>query len=674
MTWLTSKARQSCRRALLAALMLLLPANLSAQFLHVKGAEIVDGDGKPVLLRGLGLGGWLMPEGYMLRMPGYGSPTSIRNSIIDLIGPDDARQFWQKYRAAYVNERDIELIANWGFNSIRLPFHYDLLTPADQPGVYLEEGFQVLDEALAWCKRHQLYLILDMHAAPGGQNSGNISDSDGTARLWTEPANQDRTVDIWRTIATRYADEPWIGGYDLLNEPVLPEGYSNLHLRDLYRRIAAAIREVDTNHIIFIEGNWYATDFNELTPPILYGPNIVYSFHKYWNATNIGSIQYLLDLRRQWNVPLWLGETGENSNPWFYEVVQLMEAQNIGWNWWTHKKIATTTSPLSSPITPGYQRVLDYWRGNAARPDAATARDGLFSMADNLLLERCESRLGVLPALLDPDFGTRHVAAIDNLIPGVIDCADYDVGTNNVAYFDADAKREQFENWTHWNQGGEYRNDGVDLERSRDPAGATYSVGWIADGEWLRYTVDIQDSGRYDIEFRIASLDGGGRLALQLDNRPLIADLAVPRTGGWYNWQSLHARDIVLPAGRHVLTLIFSKGGFNINRMAFDRITSSGAAPGAPLRFGLQPNYPNPFNPSTRIRFTLPATSDITLQVFDAAGREVRLLAAGVRAAGEHQVSWDGRDRRGLPVASGVYLYRLATAEQTLSRKLLLVR
>ena len=77
---------------------------------------------------------------------------------------------------------------------------------------------------------------------------------------------------------------------------------------------------------------------------------MVYAFHKYWNETDQGTIQYLLNMRNDHNTPLWLGETGENSNPWYYETRQLAEQHEIGWNWWTHKKLETTRAPLSSLV------------------------------------------------------------------------------------------------------------------------------------------------------------------------------------------------------------------------------------------------------------------------------------------------------------------------------------
>ena len=266
-------------------------------YLNTSGRDIVDSQGTPIILTGFGLGGWLVPEGYMLHIPGFGSPTDIENKITDLVGADNADYFWQIYRANYVTQADIAQIADWGFNSIRLPFHYKFFSPKNQPSVFINDGFEIVDRILAWCKEYELYLILDMNCAPGGQNDDNISDSDGTARLWTNPANQQRTIDIWERIAKRYADQPWIGGYDLLNEPVLPSGHSNAELRQLYIEITAAIRKHDPHHIVFIEGNEHATNFSQLAP---FDDNMVYSFHKYYNELDLESIRPYLQLREQY--------------------------------------------------------------------------------------------------------------------------------------------------------------------------------------------------------------------------------------------------------------------------------------------------------------------------------------------------------------------------------------
>ena len=149
-------------------------------FVHTSGQNILDSNDVEIIFRGMALGGWLVPEGYMLQIPGWGSPTSIENNIINLIGENNTEEFYYRYRDYFVQESDIEFIASLGFNSIRLPFHYKIFS--EERGTFSETGFDLLDTLLSWCKTNGIYLILDMHCAPGGQNSGNISDSDGEAK------------------------------------------------------------------------------------------------------------------------------------------------------------------------------------------------------------------------------------------------------------------------------------------------------------------------------------------------------------------------------------------------------------------------------------------------------------------------------------------------------------
>ena len=134
------------------------------------------------------------------------------------------------------------------------------------------------------------------------------------------------------------------------------------------------------------EGNWYGTDFAGLTPP--WDDNMGYSFHKYWGSTALSTIQQYLNLRDQHNVPLWMGESGENSNEWYYQVFKLFEENNIGWNFWTHKKVDKLTSPYSAYVSPQYQLILDYVSGNIDQLDANLASMGWTSLANSLKIEK----------------------------------------------------------------------------------------------------------------------------------------------------------------------------------------------------------------------------------------------------------------------------------------------
>ena len=634
-------------------------------FFKTRGMEILDLDKNPIILRGYGLGGWLVPEGYMLHVPGYGSPTSIRNRIVELIGEEATDQFFELYRKNYVAEKDIELIAEWGFNSIRLPFHYQFFSPIDSPGVFIEDGFEIIDTLLIWCKKNNLYLILDMHCAPGGQNDGNISDSDGEeAKLWTIPSNQDRTVEIWKRIAERYVNEEWIVGYDLLNEPVLPSGYGGTDLRNFYIRLTDAVREVDSNHIIFIEGNWYGTDFSGLTPR--FDSNMVYAFHKYWNETDLASIQTYRNMRLQYVTPLWLGETGENSNPWFYETVKLMDQQNIGWNWWAHKKFNTITSPLSAVIPSEYQQIIDYWKGNAARPSAEFARTALFKMASNLELDRCELHSDVIAAITDPDFGIVSKPFKVNIVPGAIMAVDYDYGTNGIAYRDVDFKKIRWDADQPWNKGYQYRNDGVDIEKSSGLGANDYNIGWIEDNEWVRYTVEIVYSGKYNIDFSVAGTSSNGRIQMKVDDQIVVNSLIVPDTGGWQNWQKITENGVYLPKGTHVIEVLFLKGGFNFQKMTFAAADNSLIEKITSYLY-LGKNYPNPFNDQTTIPIVLTRPSEVKLNIFDLQGKLVRNLYNGKMIQGLNELFWDGTDNANVRVSAGVYYYRI-TVDSTATK------
>ena len=638
-----------CVAGAVSAFLLILPAQ-GQSFFRAEGTQILNRDGDPVVLRGLGLGGWLVPEGYMIHMTAIdgGSPRTIRAQIADLIGESGADRFFELYRAKYVAEKDIAAIAEWGFDHIRLPMHYNLLFDPDTE-TFIESGFTLIDTFLDWCRKYEIDVILDMHAAPGGQNDGPISDSDGEARLWTEPVPyQNQLVTIWTEIARRYVDDPLIIGYDLINEPVTPdhllggEGTGKVALRALYVRLAEAIRQIDTNHIIFIEGNYYATTFDNLDD--FPDDNMVYAFHKYWNATDVGTINYLLDLSTRNNVPLWLGESGENSNPWFFEVTRLAEAHGIGWNWWTHKKIATITSPLSAPFAPGYEDVIGYLNNTAnnPRPSERAASEGLFAMAEGLDLDSCITRPGVLAALLDPDYATLRKPFKEHPIPGIINAVDYDIGHAGATYHDFDLMRVDGRDGAG-NQGYEYRNDGVDIEKSTDPEGFAYNVGWIETAEWLTWTVQIATAGIYDVEFRVAAdaADNGGILFLALDNERLGSNVTVPVTGGWQAWDSVWLRDVTLPAGEHILRVNVRNGGFNLNRMRFTlkEPTSAEQADEIPEGMRLEGAYPNPFSGEVRLAFRTDRPVRVRLEVVDMLGRTVYVHSPEAFGTGEHTLS-----------------------------------
>ncbi len=640
----------------------------SIGFLKAKEKVIVDGTGQEFYLKGIGLGGWLLQEGYMLHTSGFANAQwQIRQKIVDLIGEANTEIFYETYRRNFIRKIDIDSIKSWGFNSIRLPFHWNLFATNTNPPQFLNKGFEIIDSLLAWCEANQLYLILDMHAAPGGQSDENISDyNPAYPSLWQSEQNKDLTVKIWRKIAERYKDKEWIGGYDLLNEPKWNLPPNNQPLRDLYIRITDTIRAVDTNHIIFIEGNWFATDFTGLTPP--WDNNMVYSFHKYWNSNDQGSIQYLIDLRNQYNVPLWLGETGENSNKWFVDCVELMKRNNIGWAWWTWKKIETITGPLSAVMSPFYRTLLNYWSGSGPRPSASYAFNALMLQAENLKFELCEFRKDVIDALMRQPNNSQTIPFNDNLIPGTIYATEYDLGKLNYAYYDVDYQNV---GGGSWNSGGKFRNDGVDIESCIDLGSNGYNVGWIQNGEWLRYTCNITQSGTYKIKINVASMNSGGQILLRLDGIILGSGLInVPNTNGWQNWQFVELNNVYLPQGIHQLEARFFNGGFNLSHFEFELISTNVVKEDFfPKVFELKQNYPNPFNSKTIITYSLPELTNIKLKIYDLLGNETFTITEGLKSPGTYVEEFDAQN-----LASGTYFIRLESERKTLIKKMIILK
>ena len=374
-------------------------------FLKAKGKEIVNGKGENVLLRGIGLGGWMLQEPYMLQLSKVaGTQTEIRSKITELIGKENCDVFYNNYLNNMITERDIDSLKAWGFNSIRLPMHYNLFTlPVDKEplagqNTWLQKGFDLTDKLLSWCKKNKIYLILDLHAAPGGQgNDRPIADVDTLKpNLWQSEANRQKTIALWKKLAERYSNEEWIGGYDLINETnYTMEG--NEPLKKLFLSITSEVRKVDRNHIIFIEGNQFANDYTGLTPP--WDDNMAYSFHKYWNPTTLETIQKYIDLRNKFNVPIWMGESGENTNEWFKAAVKLFESNNIGWSWWTIKKIGSESSLMTIAEPEGYQKIISFWNGKGPKPGAEEARATFMELAENVKIEKCKINYDVLRAL-----------------------------------------------------------------------------------------------------------------------------------------------------------------------------------------------------------------------------------------------------------------------------------
>ena len=305
-------------------------------FVSTRGKEVISPDGKPFIMRGTNLGNWLVPEGYMFGFQRANSPRLINQVFRELTGPSETRLFWKQWLDNFITAADIHYLKSLGMNSIRVPFNYRLFTKEDYLGENNENhGFELLDRLLTWCKKEQLYVVLDMHCAPGGQTGDNIDDGDGYPFLFDSEADQELTASIWKRIAAHYKNETTILGYDLLNEPIahyFDKAHFNPKLEPLYKKITAAIRTVDKNHIIILGGAQWDSNFQPFGPP--FDDKLIYQFHKYWTAPTKEVIQDYLDFRDKYQVPIYCGETGENSDHWIDSFRTTLEQNAVGWHYW----------------------------------------------------------------------------------------------------------------------------------------------------------------------------------------------------------------------------------------------------------------------------------------------------------------------------------------------------
>ena len=391
--------------ARLAMLILLLMSSASAQFAHTDHKQIVDASGKPLLIRATNLGNWMVPEGYMwLFQGGPQSPAEIRALVYELLGPEGSAAFWQTYRENYITREDIAFLHRAGFNTIRVPMHYSLFESDDA------EGLKLLDRLIGWCREEHLYVVLDLHAAPGGQTGTNIDDSGGYPWLFRSEQEQAHLIRIWQRIAKRYGNEPMVLGYDLLNEPIPPFpklAPLDAALEPLYRKLSAAIRKTDAHHILFLGGAQWDSNFSFFGKP--FDNNVVYTFHKYWTAADESVIRDYVGFRERYDVPIWLGESGENKDEWIAQFAQTLERDNIGWAFWPYKKLEKSSAVVSVPPPEDWDKIVAFAKlprgtGQAEarlkeRPEQEIIERAFAQLLENVRLQKCLVNQGYLKAL-----------------------------------------------------------------------------------------------------------------------------------------------------------------------------------------------------------------------------------------------------------------------------------
>lgn len=387
-------------------------AGTADDFIRTDGVDLVDGNGNRFEIRGTNLGNWLNPEGYLFSFPkNVNSPRFINDGLSQMVGPAYMEDFWKRYHENYITYDDISYIASTGATTVRLPFHYRLFTGEGYLGFRSPaDGYAVFDKVIDWCRRAGLRLILDMHDCPGGQTGDNIDDSYGYPWLFRSPEMQEQFIGIWRGIAERYADEPVVLGYDLMNEPIAhyfeDKEELNAGLQPLMMRTVKAIREVDVNHIVILAGAQWNTNF-KVYDDWTFDGNVMYSCHIYKCPPSVNSLRGFADFRDRSGCPMYMGETGENTDEWVESFRKALEEMNIGWTFWTYKRLDTERSFISVPVPEGWQVICDFLEADRssyqlireARPSQEEVRRILDSYLENCRFSSCRRNTGYISAL-----------------------------------------------------------------------------------------------------------------------------------------------------------------------------------------------------------------------------------------------------------------------------------
>ena len=372
-------------------------------WIRVDGSRLVDESGTTVLLRGVGLGGWMNMENFVTGYPG--SEQGMRRQLLAAMGREVYDAFFEAFYIDFFDEADAAHLASIGMNSVRIPVNYRHFEDDVRSFELKEEGFARLDRVITLLARHGIYSVIDLHALPGYQNQHWHSDNPThLATFWDHPHFQDRVVALWEAFAERYKNRPEVAGYNPINEPSDP---SNERLLPFYERLEKAVRAIDPRHVLFLDGNKYSTDFSAFDTRSEPLPNTVYTAHDYalpgiTSATAYPGItrgEYFdrsvveqsflrrTEYMRRTGTPIWIGEFGpvystdRSQDQWRYQLLrdqlEIYREHGASWALWTYKDIglqglvhAASDSPYVSLIAPVLEQKarlgVDSWGGSDA--------------------------------------------------------------------------------------------------------------------------------------------------------------------------------------------------------------------------------------------------------------------------------------------------------------------
>ncbi|PIB36457.1 hypothetical protein BFP72_14155 [Reichenbachiella sp. 5M10] len=537
--------------ALLGLAVMYPSTRLYAQYIHTNGTQIVDENGNDIYFTGMNLGNWLLWEGYLMMGDfNYRTHTQFFNSVKDAFGGDlnQAIEFEHQWRMNYVTEQAIADLKVLGFNSVRVPFHYNLFWDYNS-NAPSDRGFAYIDRLVNFCRAHDMYILLDMHAAPGYQNPGDHSDNVNsnasqpreTVTFW-DGNNVNIAADVWRHIADYYQNEPVIWGYDLINEPV-PQPGREFELMASMITMRNAIRQVDNNHIIVAEGSWWGSDMQKLDwmdpetqnqSGINYrwDNNLVYQTHHY--SHDVSALNGRLAICNKLNVPMILGEYGESDNNNLRNMTDWCINNDVDYFPWSFKKMSHDKTLWTIHPNDPYNDLKNFIN-SGGNPPANIYND---------MIAFCQNNIANGAPGLTWDQGWYDAVKNDSSAPPAPTCADV-----NASQIPGVIEAESYCSMS-----------GLQMEASAEGG---QNLGFADPGDWADYRIHVPSAGNYTILFRVASGDSGSKsIELQAGNSTATATFTA--TGGWQTYTTTTA-SLYLGAGTQTIRLYFPDSGVNIN-------------------------------------------------------------------------------------------------------------
>lgn len=631
------------RGALVLMALWALPAR--AGYLHANGVAMLDISNQPILLRGVDLGCWLWPEYYMMgnvSLPAYANAGTgsggINNyydglvaAIQDVLGGDTnlTAQVLDAYWTNFISAADIVYLHSQGFNSVRVPYTFEEFFQVTNwannypsNGFDIDTGFKYLDNLVGWCSTNSIYVIPDMHCAPGGPNNWAVVNYGGTlntntASVFTNAANLVLAQHIWARIALHYATNQWIGGYDLLNEPVNTAS-GNLqvgtpYVSDTYSNLIRVIRFLDPNHMFLCEGDAYASTLYDVNQGWTDG-DWGFSDHDYGSPLPLGAGNRATAVGD--NVPIWGGEFGINSTHWYNRILATTYENPVyltsngksativeGHCFWAYKACGEFYTIAQNPQTAGWNTLKAYWASDntLAKPSVTNAYEWLIGFAQAANFSNCLLHPEIVDSLMRPATNANSTGFAQATlpykggvtIPGKIFAVDYDMGDTNLAYWDtvSDDEASQGPSGTAWNNGFFGRDDGVDETFCDDP-GTLLKVGWNVAGEWQRHTV-TSTPGTYNLYVRYAGGAAGGQLSVMLNSNTVSGIVSLGYTGSYTVYSNYVVSNVtVTNAGPATVQINVVSPGYDLAWIEFVPANGPPLPPAGEAVVGAGPGIP----------------------------------------------------------------------------------